>query len=69
MLIVSDVDAYCMKCHQMWIDDDEGVTWIQCSVGFLNCVHLMIMTISIVLKVMFLLSNMYDVKRGGRGGG
>ena len=24
-----DVDAYCMKCHQMWI---EGVTWIQCSV-------------------------------------
>ena len=29
MLIVSDVDAYCMKCHQMWI---EGVTWIQCSV-------------------------------------
>ena len=32
MLIVSDVDAYCMKCHQMWIDDDEGVAWIQCSV-------------------------------------
>ena len=30
----SYVDAYCMKCHQMWIDDDEGVTltWIQCSV-------------------------------------
>ena len=32
MLIVSDVDAYCMKCHQMWIDDDEGVTRIQYSV-------------------------------------
>ena len=33
MLIVSDVDAYCIKCHQMWIDDDdEGVAWIQCSV-------------------------------------
>ena len=37
-------------------------------IGFLNCAHLMIMTISIVLKVMFLLSNMYDVKRGGGGG-
>ena len=32
MLIVLDVDAYCMKCHQMWIDHDEEVTWIQCSV-------------------------------------
>ena len=53
------VDAYCV-----WIDDDEGVTWIQCSVCN-NWIHeLCLPTVQYVLLEQII----HDIKRGGGGG-
>ena len=60
-----------MKCHQMWIDDDEVISSVVfITIGFMNCVYQM--TTYIVPKVTFftvqhvLIEQICDIKGGGR---
>ena len=54
----SDKDAYCMNCHKMWMDDDEGLTWIQCG-AYDNWIHELCLPIDYIMLQMIFLSSMY----------